>query len=172
MNIEIKWNLWGISSNYSFITCFGKVNLEFVEKTELNQCPSTAHLPFSWAPKEDKFIFNGMDFCTSGQYCQSHWKLEGRLPATYQGKFSLKDPDTDRSSTLQKSFSNQNSRQRSLASKSSVITFKENGPFKGYTRKTALLRATQIFKKVTKVVVNSQINVSFSPALSDCLFLF
>ena len=36
MNIEIKWNLWGISSNYSFITCFGKVNLEFVEKTELN----------------------------------------------------------------------------------------------------------------------------------------
>jgi hypothetical protein len=34
-----------------------------------------------------------------------------------------------------------------------------------YTRKTALFRATQIFQKVTKVVVNSQINVSFSPAL-------
>ena len=45
-----------------------------------------------------------------------------------------------------------------------VTTFTENGPFQDYTRKTALFRATQIFKKVTKVVVNSQINVSFSPA--------
>jgi len=47
MNIEIKWNLWGISLNYSFIACFGKVNLEFVENTELNQYPSTAHLTLS-----------------------------------------------------------------------------------------------------------------------------
>jgi hypothetical protein len=31
-------------------------------------------------------------------------------------------------------------------------------------RKTALFRATKIFQKVTKVVVNSQINVSFSSA--------
>ena len=46
-----------------------------------------------------------------------------------------------------------------------VTTFTENGPFQDYTRKTALFRATtQIFQKVTKVVVNSQINVSFSPA--------
>jgi hypothetical protein len=45
-----------------------------------------------------------------------------------------------------------------------VTTFTENVPFQGYTRKTALFRATQIFQKVTKVVVNSQINVSFSPA--------
>ena len=45
-----------------------------------------------------------------------------------------------------------------------VTTFTENGSFQGYTRKTALFRATQIFQKVTKVVVNSQINVSFSPA--------
>jgi hypothetical protein len=69
----------------------------------------------------------------------------------------LKDPDTDRSSSLQKSFSNQNFRQRSLASNTSkpVTTFTENGPFQGYTRKTALFRATQIFQKVTKVVVNS-----------------
>ena len=44
-----------------------------------------------------------------------------------------------------------------------VTTFTENGPFQNYTRKTALFRATQIFQKVTKVVVNSQINVSFSP---------
>jgi hypothetical protein len=36
-----------------------------------------------------------------------------------------------------------------------VTTFTENG----------LFRATQIFQKVTKVVVNSQINVSLSPAL-------
>ena len=43
-----------------------------------------------------------------------------------------------------------------------VTTFTENGPFQGYTRKTALFRATHIFQKVTKVVVNSQINVSFS----------
>ena len=45
-----------------------------------------------------------------------------------------------------------------------VTTFTENGPFQDYTRKTALFRATQIFQKVTKVVVNSQFNVSFSPA--------
>jgi hypothetical protein len=45
-----------------------------------------------------------------------------------------------------------------------VTTFTENGPFQDYTRKTALFRAIQIFQKVTKVVVNSQINVSFSPA--------
>jgi hypothetical protein len=43
--------------------------------------------------------------------------------------------------------------------------FTENSPFQGYTRKTALFRATQIFQKVSKVVVNSQINGSFSPAL-------
>jgi hypothetical protein len=67
MNIEIKWNLWGISLNYSFITWFGKVNLEFVENTELNQYPSTAHLTLSRAPKQDKFILNGMEFCTSWQ---------------------------------------------------------------------------------------------------------
>jgi cell division FtsZ-interacting protein ZapD len=41
----------------------------------------------------------------------------------------------------------------------------ENVPFQGYTRKSALFRATQIFEKVTKGVVKSQINVSFSPAL-------
>jgi hypothetical protein len=46
-----------------------------------------------------------------------------------------------------------------------VTMFTENSPFQGYTRKTALFRATQIFQKVSKVVVNSQINVSFSPAL-------
>jgi hypothetical protein len=40
-----------------------------------------------------------------------------------------------------------------------VTTFTENDPFQDYTRKTALFRATQIFQKVTKVVVNSQINV-------------
>jgi hypothetical protein len=40
-----------------------------------------------------------------------------------------------------------------------VTTFTENGPFQDYTRKTALFRATQLFQKVTKVVVNSQINV-------------
>jgi hypothetical protein len=40
-----------------------------------------------------------------------------------------------------------------------VTTFTENGPFQDYTRKTALFRATQIFQKVTKVVVNSQINI-------------
>jgi hypothetical protein len=45
-----------------------------------------------------------------------------------------------------------------------VTTYTENGPFQGFTRKTALFRATQIFQKVTKVVVNSQINVSFSPS--------
>jgi hypothetical protein len=45
-----------------------------------------------------------------------------------------------------------------------VTTFTENGPFQDYTRKTVLFRATQILQKVTKVVVNSQINVSFSPA--------
>jgi hypothetical protein len=45
-----------------------------------------------------------------------------------------------------------------------VTLFTENGPFQGYTRKTTLFRATQIFQKVTKFVVNSQINVSFSPA--------
>ena len=45
-----------------------------------------------------------------------------------------------------------------------VTMFTENGPFQGYTRKTALFRATQIFQKVKKVVVNSQINVSISPA--------
>jgi hypothetical protein len=44
-----------------------------------------------------------------------------------------------------------------------VTTFTENGPFQGYTRRTALFRVTQIFQKVTKVVVNSQINASFSP---------
>ena len=77
--------------------------------------------------------------------------------------FSLKDPDTDRSSTLQKSFSNQNSRQRSLASNSSNNVYRKR-PFSGLHKKTALFRATQIFQKVTKVVVNSQINVSFSPA--------
>jgi hypothetical protein len=46
---------------------------------------------------------------------------------------------------LQKSFSNQNFRQRSLASNTSkpVTTFTENGPFQGYTSKTALFRATQ-----------------------------
>jgi hypothetical protein len=43
---------------------------------------------------------------------------------------------------------------------SAVTTFTENGPFQDYTRKTALFRATQIFQKVTKVVVNSQINVT------------
>jgi hypothetical protein len=48
--------------------------------------------------------------------------------------------------------------------KTAVTTFTENGPFQDYTRKTALFRATQIFQKVTKVVVNSQFNVSFSPA--------
>ena len=57
-------------------------------------------------------------------------------------KFPLKDPDTDRSSTLQKSFSNQNSRQRSLASNSSNNVYrkwpfsglhKKNSPFQGYT---------------------------------------
>ena len=41
-----------------------------------------------------------------------------------------------------------------------VTTFTENGPFQSYTRKTA----TQIFQKDTKVVVTSQINVSFFPA--------
>jgi hypothetical protein len=40
-------------------------------------------------------------------------------------KFSLKDPDTDRSSTLQKRFSNQNSRQRSLASNSSNNVYRK-----------------------------------------------
>jgi hypothetical protein len=40
-----------------------------------------------------------------------------------------------------------------------VTTFTENGPFQDYTRKTALFRATQIFQKVTKVVVNSQMAV-------------
>jgi hypothetical protein len=34
-----------------------------------------------------------------------------------------------------------------------VTTFTENGPFQDYTRKTAIFRATQIFQKVTKVVV-------------------
>lgn len=65
MNTEIKWNLWGIFLNYSFITCFGKENVEFVENTEVNKYPSTAHLTFPRAPKQDKFIFNGMEFCKS-----------------------------------------------------------------------------------------------------------
>jgi hypothetical protein len=59
-----------------------------------------------------------------------------------RNKFSLKDPDTDRSSTLQKRFSNQNSRQRSLASNSSnnvyrkrpfSVIHKKNSPVQGYT---------------------------------------
>ena len=53
-----------------------------------------------------------------------------------------------------------------------VTTFTENGPFQCYTRKTALFKATQIFQKVTKVVVNSQINVSFSPSPHLTVFLF
>ena len=64
-NIEIKWNLWGISSNYSFITCFDKVNLLFVESTDMNKRPSTAHLTLSHVPNQDKFTFNGMGFCNS-----------------------------------------------------------------------------------------------------------
>ena len=75
-------------------------------------------------------------------------------------KFSLKDPDTDYSSTLQKSFSNQISRQRSLASNSSNNIYRKR-PFSGLHKKNS---PTQIFQKVTKVVVNSQINVSFFPA--------
>jgi hypothetical protein len=59
-----------------------------------------------------------------------------------QPKLKQVFPDTDRSSTLQKSFSNQNSRQRSLASNSSNNVYrkrpfsglhKKNSPFQGYT---------------------------------------
>jgi hypothetical protein len=46
----------------------------------------------------------------------------------------------------------------------SISNLKEKETVRWGLGKTTLFRATQIFQKVTKVVVNSQINVSFSPA--------
>jgi hypothetical protein len=79
-------------------------------------------------------------------------------------KFSLKDPDTDRSSTLQKSFSNQNSRQRSLASNSSNNVYRKR-PFSGLHKKNSPFQGYTNISKVTKLVVNSQLLKLFCKVL-------
>ena len=50
-----------------------------------------------------------------------------------------------------------------------VTTFTENSPFHGYTRKTTLSRATQIFQKVTKLLSILKLMLAFPQPPSDCL---